>query len=307
MTHATCTTCSSSTNCTALTCDTYFLDSDANAANGCEQPCWNGSAMGPSATCFVSSYCVNAPCNDADSATKSDTCKDDGSCAGYECYTGTPGPASCVVHADCAAEFCDDGDVATYGEVCAANSSTCAGGADCGGVDVGAHATCDACDDANTCTVATCHAHSFNVDNDPNTGCMPCWDGLEGAAVCFVGSGSEVLAQDETCVSAACSDGDPSTHTDVCQDDISGLCAGTPCWDGSAGPGVCSAHADCAGAPCDDGDAATSSDECAGTDTGCAGNICYNGTPGGASCTGTCDGAGGESCQVRPFGRVPDL
>ena len=104
----TCTECSDSSTCTAVSCDDYYLDSNGDASDGCEAHC--GGTTSGSNVCSSTAGCGGASCDDGNSLTHADECVEGSiTCAGNTCYSGTAGNSSCSLIGGCGGSSCDDG------------------------------------------------------------------------------------------------------------------------------------------------------------------------------------------------------
>jgi cysteine-rich repeat protein len=243
------------------------------------------------------SIMADAPCDDGDPGTASDTCSPEGTCGGaaITCPTGAciaeslPNGVDCDITHLAAGATCDDGDTTT-------KDDQCDGGDACAG------------------TPYTCEAGPCEVSSSPN--------GVDCTA-------------EYAAVGESCDDMDPATSEDLC--DGAGGCLGTPftctpsqC-DATSEPdgSGCVTSPKTAGSGCDDGDVSTKGDTCDGLgaclgqpyiceQSGCIESAAPNGAdcdivfaPEGLSCddanpdtkTDACDGAG--TCVGETYGCEP--
>lgn len=287
-------------------------------------------------TCSAQGACLHtantAPCNDNNACTPSDACVA-GACVGSgtlacadqnPCTDDACAPATGCTHVNNTAP-CSDGSACTQNDACAAGA--CVGGAalDCDDDEV---CTTDSCDPATGCR------HADNTlacdDGSATTHTDTCAGGAcAGAAVvCAPGNQCQVPGTPDGTAScppadkpntAPCDDGDPATHTDLC--DGAGGCVGTPIGECPADT-ACGTYApdgqDCVftpkTGPCDDGQAGTRGDtcqagSCVGTAFTCTPSQCEAGSiPNGEGCTvafkapgATCDDGSvttrGDACD----------
>jgi DNA-binding beta-propeller fold protein YncE len=247
----------------------------------------------------------NGKDDDCDGVTDEGTCDDGKPCTKDACDVGgacknepAPGP-------------CTDGNLCTKGDACDAGACKPGSAVTC---DDGNLCSTDACEPAKGCVFL--YSATTNCDADAN----PCTQGdaCEGGS-CV--AGKPLVCEDnkpctaDACdkktgecaavpvVGHACSDGDPCTVGDACDDKAT--CAGVPdkCDDGNpCTKDSCDANAGCTATPddaaaCDDGNGCTTGDACKG-------GTCAAGQPktcgGGSVCaTAACNPASG-SCTVAP-------
>ena len=236
----------------AESCDGVDNDCDgATDEDTCDdgQPCTKDS-------CAPASGCQHLPmtsegCDDGDACTQSDTCDDQGTCAGTAkaCSDGIactkdlcdPATGGCSYPPIANGDGCDDGDGCTVGDLCT------------GGKCVPGQAK--ACDDGNACTADSCDPangqckHPFTADGGKCNDGKPCTENdVCKAGQCTSGP-AKICGGANPCVNSAC---DPAT----------GLCSnknppdGEPCDDGNK----CTAKTICLKGVCQGGVAATCDD-----------------------------------------------
>lgn len=242
--------------------------------------------------------------NDCDGQTDEDSCGDGNPCTDDSC----DGTLGCINAPNTAA--CDaDGSVCTVGDTCAAGKCAAGKTRDC---DDGNPCTKDTCDKATGCKY-TDTSDPCDADGDACTVDDGCKAGICTAGglkdcddkkactldVCDTKTGkcvNTLVAQ------LSCDDGNPCTHTDLCDD--KGACAGkkvscddgNPCTLGSCDKtNGCVAQAVTDGASCEDGDACTDTGTCvAGTCSGVKLKVCTSSKTCMAS---RCDGKTGKCVE----------
>ncbi len=221
-----------------------------------------------------------APCDDNNTCTEGDTCKD-GVCTGtgdLDCNDQNPCtkdiclPDGGCVYEDLFDQVCDDGDPCTVGDACL--EGACAAGApkDCDDLNP---CTDDSCDDAGDCINA-----ANTIDCSDDNACTEGDHCEEGACIYadLVDCDDNNPCTDDWCEPLSgcmhqdnmipCNDGDACTAGDLCAE---GICAGeaVTCDDDNlCTDDTCEPLSGCIFTPnaadCDDGNACTAGDHCGG-------------------------------------------
>ena len=250
-------------------------------------PCAAAGGAPPSGPCSESlcddqGECVEiavpaGACDDGDPCTAGETCGEDGACdGGLPVVCQPPGPCElalcdasaggCVGIPATPGLPCEDGDPCTAATTCDA-AGACSGGENlclCE-TDLDCPDDGDLCNGDPICVDLPNGGKGCVVDPEAAVTCPqtkdPCF-----ATSCDPASGACVT---KTLPGKACSDEDPCTSGDTCDD--SGACLGgpvdcadtNPCTEDAcqAGVGVC-IHLPLSGAPCQDGSACTTGDVC---------------------------------------------
>ena len=210
--------------------------------------------------------------NDCDGQTDEDSCADGNPCTDDSCD-----PSLGCVH-DKHGRACDaDGSVCTAGDQCKAGACAAGVALTC---DDGNPCTTDTCDKALGCQTKANDAATCDADGSACTVGDKCTGGVCAAGVAKVCDDGKICTLDacdpktgacsNTLVAAlSCDDGDPCTHTDLC--DAKGACGGkaVSCDDGNpCTTGSCSKSSGCVaaavtdGASCEDGNLCTLTGTC---------------------------------------------
>ncbi|MBI4508486.1 MAG: hypothetical protein HY698_02540, partial [Deltaproteobacteria bacterium] len=284
--------CTRADTCQAGTCS----GSDrvtCSASDQCHEP---GTCDPSTGTCSYPEKPNDAPCDDGNSCTRTDTCQA-GRCTGNN-------PVVCAAADSCHDVGTCDPSTGTCSNPIKPNSTPCGTSSGCtqtdtcqaGKCEVGPPVTCpppDQCHFAGTCDATTGRCSylpkpdgSSCSDGNACTQADSCQQGKcvgEDQVVCLASDQCHVAGECDPASGAcsnpikpnttSCNDGNPCTRTDTCQE---GRCVGVnpmpcPALDQCHGDGTCNpATAKCAyperpeGTPCDDRDACTITDTCVG-------------------------------------------
>ena len=247
------------------------------AAEGAGKECLAPQCHPLTGDCSLGASGEGKNCDDEDACTVGETCSE-GLCAGgiatncndgNLCTTDLCEPAAGCIHEDNSAP-CNDDNVCTVGDQC--GDGFCQPGEmlDCNDGNVCTDDSCNSqlgcqhtpnneiCDDQNTCTTDDLCVDGTCV----GSGTLECDDGnVCTKDVCLPDGGCEHVA-----TLVPCSDGDPCTVNDQCEQGacVSGQSVecddGNVCTDDSCSDGGC-VYEPLAG-PCDDGNACTEGDWC---------------------------------------------